>query len=91
MLIFLGPELAEPHREPLATTAMVTVVAPATTSIATEPITTVTVVTVAKPATTTTPPRRARPLGQVDREHGGTDARDRHKSEASVLEGTASR
>ena len=88
--IFLGPGLAEPHGDPPATTSMVTVVAP-TTSIATEPIATVTAVTVPKPATTTTPPRRARPLGQVQPEHGGADARDRLKIEASFLEGTASR
>jgi RNA polymerase sigma-70 factor (ECF subfamily) len=90
--IFLGPGLPAPRSEPPAVAFVSQATAPAApASIATEPITTATVVTVHKPTTRTTPPRRPRPPGQVQPEHGGADARDRFKTEASILGETASR
>jgi RNA polymerase sigma-70 factor (ECF subfamily) len=91
LTLFMGSGLAAPQSEPPATACVTKAVAPATTSIATQPIATVTVVTSEpKPATKTTPPRRPRPAEHFDPDHG-TDARDRHKSEVSILGGTASR
>jgi RNA polymerase sigma-70 factor, ECF subfamily len=84
--IFLGPGLPHPPSDP-PPIVVVAPVSPTTTSITMTSIPTTTVSTAAPTtATRISPPRRARPPGEVDREHvtGGAAMRDRLRETASL-------